>query len=82
MSLMAGLSVRPHPYHRQIVLTVDFLLAAAFFWCKAGGRTSIWVGLIPVLTGRCILKSGGIYRGALICDLAICNWGRILLQRL
>ena len=36
MSLLAGLSMRISYWHRRIVLAVDFLLAAIFFWLQGG----------------------------------------------
>src|SRR5687768_18547806 len=62
MSLMAGLSVRLHPYHRQIVLGVDFLIAALFFWIKGWmAGTSIWVGILPVLLGAVYFEMWGAF---------------------
>jgi signal transduction histidine kinase len=62
MSLMAGLSVRLHPYHRQIVLGVDFLIAALFFWLKGWmAGTSIWVGILPVLLGAVYFEMWGAF---------------------
>src|ERR1043165_7015288 len=52
MSLLAVFSVRAKMFHRQIVLTIDILLAAFFFWLQSRvGSTPSWVGLIPILTG-------------------------------
>src|SRR6266545_1693175 len=46
MSLLAGMSIRLKSSHRQVVLGVDFLLAAVFFWLQGGLRgSSAWVGL-------------------------------------
>lgn len=59
MSMMAGLSIRVR-YHRYIVLAVDFLLAAVFFWLQ-GGLTgaSAWIGLYPILTGAVYFEAWG-----------------------
>src|SRR3990172_8399789 len=51
MSILAGTSIRLGRYHRQIVLAVDFLLAAIFFWLQGGlAGASAWVGSMPILT--------------------------------
>src|SRR5215216_5143400 len=48
MSILAGMSVRLRRYHRQLVLAVDFILAAVFFWVQGGLEgPSAWVGLFP-----------------------------------
>src|ERR1051325_7357289 len=36
LSLLAGISIRARQFHRQAVLSVDFLLAALFFWIQGG----------------------------------------------
>ena len=52
LSLLAGISVRAQRYHRQAVLSVDFLLAALFFWLQGGlNGPGAWVGLLPILIG-------------------------------
>lgn len=58
-SILASLSVRTR-YHRQIALTIDFLLAAAFFW-QQGGLTnaSTWAALYPILTGTIYFEVWG-----------------------
>src|SRR5574341_683122 len=62
MSLMAGLSVRLRAYHRQIVLGVDFLIAALFFWLKGWmAGTSIWVGILPVLLSAVYFEMWGAF---------------------
>ena len=52
MSLLAGLNMRL-PYHRYIVLSVDFILAALYYWSQTSvsGDTSIWIGVVPIETG-------------------------------
>jgi signal transduction histidine kinase len=62
MSLMAGLSLRLRMYHRQIILGVDFLLAAIFFLLKGElAGTSIWVGILPVLLGAVYFEMWGAF---------------------
>jgi signal transduction histidine kinase len=62
MSLLAVFSVRAKMYHRQIVLTIDVLLAAAFFWLQTGrGSTPSWIGLIPILTGAVYFEALGAF---------------------
>jgi len=62
MSVMAGLSLRLLTYHRQIVLGVDFLLAAIFFLLKGElAGTSIWVGILPVLLGAVYFEMWGAF---------------------
>jgi len=62
MSVMAGLSMRLRTYHRQIILGVDFLLAAIFFLLKGGlAGTSIWVGILPVLLGAVYFEMWGAF---------------------
>ncbi|MFT3892304.1 MAG: GAF domain-containing sensor histidine kinase [Anaerolineales bacterium] len=60
LSVMAGLGLRLRRYHRQLVLAVDFLLAALFFWVQ-GGLTSpvAWVGLLPIFTGAVYFEMMG-----------------------
>jgi signal transduction histidine kinase len=49
MSVMAGLSIRLRGYHRQIVLGVDFVLAALMFVAEGGlANSPVWVALIPI----------------------------------
>jgi len=62
MSVMAGLSMRLRTYHRQIVLGVDFLLAALFFLLKGGlAGTSILVGILPVLLAAVYFEMWGAF---------------------
>jgi signal transduction histidine kinase len=62
MSVFAGVNVRI-PFHRQVVLVVDFLLAALFFWAQGGaaGGTSVWVGLIPIVVGSIYFEKWGAF---------------------
>jgi signal transduction histidine kinase len=60
MSLLAVFSVRASVFHRQIVLTIDILLAGAFFWLQTRhGSTPSWIGLIPILTGAVYFEAPG-----------------------
>ena len=62
MSMLAVFSVRARIYHRQIVLTIDMLLAGVFFWLQTGsGSTPSWVGLIPILTGAVYFEATGAF---------------------
>ncbi len=62
MSLLAVFSVRARFFHRQIVLTIDVLLAAAFFWLQSRvGSTPSWIGLIPILTGAVYFEALGAF---------------------
>src|SRR5215208_928479 len=62
MSMLAVFSVRVSVFHRQIVLTIDVLLAAAFFWLQTRlGSTPSWVGLIPILTGAVYFEALGAF---------------------
>ncbi len=55
MSVIAGMNVRL-PYHRYVVLSVDFLLSVLYFWSQSAlnNGTSIWVGVTPIVA-RCDL---------------------------
>lgn len=62
MSMLAVFSVRVSAFHRQMVLTVDVLLAAAFFWLQSRhGSTPSWIGLIPILTGAVYFEAWGAF---------------------
>jgi signal transduction histidine kinase len=62
MSLLAGMSIRLRNYHRQVVLGVDFLLAALFFWIQGGLTGPVpWVGLMPILTGAVYFEIWGAF---------------------
>ena len=44
LSVLAGLSMRLRRYHRRVVLGMDFLLAALFFWIEGGLASPVaWV---------------------------------------
>ena len=62
MSLLAGMNMRL-PFHRYIVLGVDFILAALFYWVQSllAGGTSIWVGVAPIVTGAIYFEMWGAF---------------------
>ncbi len=62
MSLLAVFSIRTSYLHRQIVLAIDVLLAAAFFWLQTRvGSTPSWIGFIPILTGAVYFEALGAF---------------------
>ncbi len=62
MSVMAGLSVRLPRYHRQIVLSVDFILAALMFLAHGGlAAAPIWVALVPIGVGAIYFEMWGAF---------------------
>jgi signal transduction histidine kinase len=67
MNVLAGLSMRL-PYHRHIVLGVDFLLSAFYFLLQnaVAGGVSIWSGVIPIVTGAIYFEMWGAFLAALI----------------
>jgi signal transduction histidine kinase len=70
MSLLAVLSIRARDYHRQIVLAVDLLLAAEFFWMQdVPTGAAVWVGLIPILTGAIYFEILGALAAAALFAL-------------
>ena len=72
MSVLSVMSIRLKQNHRQIVLSVDFLLAAVFFWLQGGllAGTLTWVGLMPILTGAVYFE----IRGAIAVSIAFALW--------
>jgi signal transduction histidine kinase len=75
MSMLAVFSVRVSAFHRQIVLTIDVLLAAAFFWLQSRhGSTPSWIGLIPILTGAVYFEAWG----ALIVAVLFAIWQYVI----
>jgi len=71
MSLLAAFSIRIRNFHRQIVLAVDFLLAAMFFWIQGGlTSTTAWIGLMPILTGAVYFEVWG----ALVVAVLFALW--------
>jgi signal transduction histidine kinase len=70
MSLLAGLSIRISRFHRQIVLSVDFLLAAIFFWLQGGlDGSSAWIGLFPILSSAVYFEMWGAFITAVLFTL-------------
>jgi signal transduction histidine kinase len=62
MSLLAVFSVRLSIFHRELVLIIDVLLAATFFWLQSRqGSTPSWVGLIPTLTAAVYFEAPGAF---------------------
>ena len=75
MSLLAAFSIRARNYHRQIVLAIDFLLAALFYWSQSDVTSEdAWVGLMPILTGAVYFEIWG----ALIAAVSFALWQNIL----
>lgn len=51
MTALASLNVRVK-YHRFFNVSVDLVLAGAFYWVQGGFRgPAFWTGLLPILTG-------------------------------
>ena len=66
-SILAGMSIRLLNYHRQIVLVVDFVLAAVFFWAQGGlVGPAAWIGLMPILTGAVYFEMWGAFAVAIV----------------
>ena len=67
MSALAGMNMRL-PNHRYVVLGVDFLLAAVYFWAQSAvsGGASIWSGVVPIVTGAIYFEMGGAFLAALL----------------
>ncbi len=62
MSILAGLSIRLKKNHRQIILGIDFLLAAIFFWAQDGlTRYTAWAAAMPILTGAVYFEMWGAF---------------------
>ena len=65
LSVLAGLSMRLRWFHRRVVLGVDFLLAALFFWAQGGLVGPVaWVGLLPIFTGAIYFEMAGAFLAA------------------
>ena len=79
LSLLAGISIRAKRYHRQAVLSVDFLLAALFFWIQGGlNGPAAWVGVLPILTGAVYFEVWG----AIIIAVLFALWQYIVSHEL
>ncbi|MCK6538904.1 MAG: GAF domain-containing sensor histidine kinase [Anaerolineales bacterium] len=67
MSALAGMNMRL-PNHRYVVLGVDFLLAALYFWAQSAvsGGASIWSGIVPIVTGAIYFEMWGAFLAAFL----------------
>jgi len=65
LSILAGMSIRLRRFHRRVVLGMDFLFTALFYWSQ-GGLTSpvAWVGALPILTGAIYFEMLGAFGAA------------------
>ncbi|MBI5702975.1 MAG: GAF domain-containing sensor histidine kinase [Chloroflexota bacterium] len=66
MSALAGLNMRL-PYHRHIVLGVDFFLSTLFFVTQSlhAGGASIWTAALPIFAGAIYFELWGAFLAAL-----------------
>ena len=59
MTMFAGLNLRM-PYHRQISIVIDLLMAGVIFWLQGGVYgPALWAGLLPILTGAIYFELWG-----------------------
>src|SRR5215217_6011171 len=66
LSMLAGMSIRLQNYHRQVLLAVDFVLAAIFFLIQGGvAGPAAWIGLMPILTGAVYFEMWGAFAVAI-----------------
>lgn len=67
MSALAGMNMRL-PNHRYVVLGVDFLLAAVYFWAQSAvsGGASIWSSVVPIVTGAIYFEMWGAFLAAFL----------------
>lgn len=67
MSVLAGTNMRM-PYHRQIVLGMDFIFSVLYFWTQSTlpGGTSIWPAVTPIITGAIYFEMWGAFAPALV----------------
>lgn len=72
MMMFAGLSSRM-VFHRQISLTIDLLMTAAFFWMQGGLYGPVlWAGLLPILIGAIYFELwGALFAAALFSILEV-----------
>lgn len=67
MSILAGMSIRIKRYHRQVVLGMDLLLAAIFFWAQGGlSGPADWVSAMPIFTGAVYFEMWGAISASVI----------------
>lgn len=66
MSILAGMSMRL-PYHRHLVLGVDFLLSAVYLVTQSlsSGGASIWTAVLPILAGAIYFEMWGAFLATL-----------------
>lgn len=62
MNALAGMNMRL-PNHRYVVLGVDFLLAAVYFWAQSAvsDGASIWSGVVPIIMGAIYFEMWGAF---------------------
>ena len=80
MTVLAGLNMRI-PYHRQISLAIDILMAAAFFWLQGGLAGPVqWAGVLPIMIGAIYYElTGGLVVAALFSVLELASiWTGII----
>jgi signal transduction histidine kinase len=67
MSALAGMNMRM-PAHRQVVLVVDFILSALYFWTQnmQPDGASIWSAVIPIINGAIYFEMWGGFIPALL----------------
>jgi signal transduction histidine kinase len=67
MSVLAGLNMRL-PNHRFIVVSVDFVLSALYFWTQStlNGGVSIWSAVVPVISAAIYFEMLGAFLAALL----------------
>ena len=70
MSVLSVMSVRLKNNHRQVMLGMDFLLAAVFYWLQGGLAGGLsWVSLMPILTGAVYYEVWGAIGVAIVFAL-------------
>ncbi|MGE5376850.1 MAG: GAF domain-containing sensor histidine kinase [Bacteroidota bacterium] len=72
-SILAVMNVRLKRNHRPVILGMDFLLAAAFYWVQDGlgsGAASGWVALMPIFTAAVYFE----ILGAILVAAAFAGW--------
>jgi signal transduction histidine kinase len=72
-SILAVMNVRLKRNHRPVILGMDFLLAAAFYWVQDGlgsGGASGWVALMPIFTAAVYFE----ILGAILVSAAFAGW--------
>lgn len=78
-SILAVLNIRLVKNHRQVVLGIDFLLAATVFWVQGSlTASSAWACLMPILTGAVYFEIWGAFTISVIFALWQLVLGRVL----